>query len=251
MKTADRLGTQSLFNRGRRVRGGFTLIELLVVIAIIAILAAILFPVFAQARDKAREATCLSNNKQIGLAVQMYLQDYDNTYPAQKADGIYVFAAQGKDQGQNYYDELAPYIKNGLVWICPSDKLNPTNEKPARLAPPSQGYHMNGNLISATGLTEAAVAAPSNCQLMRESGWGYVWLRSWLRPFPKDCDAIVDVNGKSFLSGLHRNGFTFLMADTHAKWFSDSNSLNLSQFPEDTGRSTKALHPKSAYCPKG
>ena len=230
-------------------RRGFTLIELLVVIAIIAILAAILFPVFAQAREKAREATCLSNNKQIGLAVQMYMQDYDNTYPAQKADGIFVFAAKGKDQGQNYYDELAPYIKNGQVWICPSDKLNP-NDKNARLTPPSQGYHMNGNLISATGLAEAAVAAPSNCQLMREAGWGYVWLQSWLRPFPKDCDAIVDVNGKSYLSGLHRNGFVFLMADTHARWFSDSASLELSQFPEDTGRSTKALHPKAQYCPK-
>ena len=67
---------------------GFTLIELLVVIAIIAILAAILFPVFAQAREKARAARCLSNNKQIGIAVQMYLQDYDNSYPAQKADGV-------------------------------------------------------------------------------------------------------------------------------------------------------------------
>src|SRR5438552_2209807 len=162
----------------RRERAGFTLIELLVVIAIIAILAAILFPVFAQAREKAREATCLSNNKQIGLAVQMYMQDYDNTYPAQKADGVFVFAAKNKDQGQNYYDELAPYIKNGQVWICPSDKLNP-NDKNARLAPPSLGYHMNGNLISATGLTEAAVAAPSNCQPMREAGRGYVWLQSW------------------------------------------------------------------------
>ena len=63
-------------------RRGFTLIELLVVIAIIAILAAILFPVFAQARDKARQAACQSNLKQLGNAVSMYLQDYDETYPA-------------------------------------------------------------------------------------------------------------------------------------------------------------------------
>src|SRR4029077_2359720 len=96
-------------------RSPFALIELLVVIAIIAILAAILFPVFAQAREKARGATCLSNKKQMGVAVAMYLQDYDSTYPAQHADGVYVFAAAGKDQGQNYYDELAPYIKNGMV----------------------------------------------------------------------------------------------------------------------------------------
>src|SRR6266699_2776893 len=64
-----------------RKRTGFTLIELLVVIAIIAILAAILFPVFAQAREKARQATCLSNFKQIGLGVMMYVQDWDETYP--------------------------------------------------------------------------------------------------------------------------------------------------------------------------
>src|SRR5438067_179265 len=65
----------------RTARRGFTLIELLVVIAIIAILAAILFPVFAQAREKARQAGCTSNLKQISLATMMYLQDYDETYP--------------------------------------------------------------------------------------------------------------------------------------------------------------------------
>jgi prepilin-type N-terminal cleavage/methylation domain-containing protein len=83
MKTAGpgTLRVRRLSIQTWRAPKGFTLIELLVVIAIIAILAAILFPVFAQARDKARAASCLSNNKQIGLAVAMYLQDYDNTYP--------------------------------------------------------------------------------------------------------------------------------------------------------------------------
>jgi prepilin-type N-terminal cleavage/methylation domain-containing protein len=65
----------------RKSNKGFTLIELLVVIAIIAILAAILFPVFAQAREKARQTSCLSNCKQIGLSLQMYAQDYDETLP--------------------------------------------------------------------------------------------------------------------------------------------------------------------------
>ena len=69
----------------RRQKGGFTLIELLVVIAIIAILAAILFPVFAQAREKARASSCLSNQKQIALAHSMYAQDYDETYPLAQA----------------------------------------------------------------------------------------------------------------------------------------------------------------------
>src|SRR5579872_7481927 len=82
-------------------RSGFTLIELLVVIAIIAILAAILFPVFAQAREKARAITCLSNLKQIGLACTMYTQDYDETLP-------FAWSAQG-----GWYNLLQPYIKNG------------------------------------------------------------------------------------------------------------------------------------------
>jgi prepilin-type N-terminal cleavage/methylation domain-containing protein/prepilin-type processing-associated H-X9-DG protein len=230
-------------------RTGFTLIELLVVIAIIAILAAILFPVFAQARDKARASACLSNNKQIGLAVQMYLSDYDQTFPAQQRDGVYVFDAKGKFQGQNYYDELMPYCKNGWIWICPSNRPNIWDKVP-QLRPPSQGYHMNGNLITATGLAESAVVAPANCQLMREAGYGYVWHQSWLRPFPKDCDAIVDVNGRTYNSGFHMNGFNFLLADGHAKWYSDEASLQLAQFPEDTGRSTKALHPRAVNCPK-
>jgi prepilin-type N-terminal cleavage/methylation domain-containing protein/prepilin-type processing-associated H-X9-DG protein len=83
-------------------RGAFTLIELLVVIAIIAILAAILFPVFAQAREKARQTSCLSNIKQIALGTQMYLQDYDSVYP-QAVDGQYV----------QWYNMVLPYIKNG------------------------------------------------------------------------------------------------------------------------------------------
>jgi prepilin-type N-terminal cleavage/methylation domain-containing protein len=228
---------------------GFTLIELLVVIAIIAILAAILFPVFAQAREKARAATCLSNNKQVGLAVSMYMQDYDSTFPVEPKtpDGILTLAAGGKVP--TYYDELQPYTKSPQIWICPSDALNP-NDKLATMAPPSMGYHMNGNLITPTGLTEAAVAAPSNCMLMRESGGGYVWRFAYLRPYGGGCDGIVGWKGANGKNGPHMDGYNFLLADTHAKWFSDTQSLNLSQFPEDTGRSTKALHPKATSpCP--
>jgi prepilin-type N-terminal cleavage/methylation domain-containing protein len=129
----------SQFNPARR-SAGFTLIELLVVIAIIAILAAILFPVFAKAREKARGASCLSNVKQIGLAVSQYVQDYDETFPFNEYDN----AATAADNRQTWFritwrEMVMPYIKNGQeavtwgstnntpkvkaisgVWICPS-----------------------------------------------------------------------------------------------------------------------------------
>jgi prepilin-type N-terminal cleavage/methylation domain-containing protein/prepilin-type processing-associated H-X9-DG protein len=99
----------------RSNRPGFTLIELLVVIAIIAILAAILFPVFAQAREKARQSACLSNSKQIGLALQMYTQDYDEVVPNQWWDKNKCTEWDCTPAWQ-----LAPYIKNTQVWVCPS-----------------------------------------------------------------------------------------------------------------------------------
>jgi len=91
----------------------FTLIELLVVIAIIAILAAILFPVFARARENARKAACMSNLKQIGLAAMMYVQDYDEHYPIMD---IYPVL----NSGGRWYDLLQPYAKSRQVFACPT-----------------------------------------------------------------------------------------------------------------------------------
>ncbi|MHB1461542.1 MAG: DUF1559 family PulG-like putative transporter [Armatimonadota bacterium] len=112
-------------------RNAFTLIELLVVIAIIAILAAILFPVFAQAREKAKQASCLSNQKQIGLAVMMYAQDFDETYPMAY---YYINGANSANGYVQWTGLVDPYIKQKSsasgVWTCPSHTLHgfaPTN----------------------------------------------------------------------------------------------------------------------------
>jgi prepilin-type N-terminal cleavage/methylation domain-containing protein/prepilin-type processing-associated H-X9-DG protein len=117
-----------------RRRKGFTLIELLVVIAIIAILAAILFPVFARAREKARQASCSSNLKQLALGMLMYAQDYDDTHVMYRyASGRY-WSTEGPVDGWNYHSSygysnswptfIYPYVKNTQIFLCPSTRSN-------------------------------------------------------------------------------------------------------------------------------
>ena len=124
--------------------GAFPLIELLVVIAIIAILAAILFPVFAQAREKARAASCLSNMKQIGLAVLMYTQDYDEAYPMglDWTDGVLGSVES------NWIGKVNPYVKTYAIFGCPDDSMafrRATNTWAASI-----GVSYTGNALPAT-----------------------------------------------------------------------------------------------------
>ena len=165
-----------------RMRQAFTLIELLVVIAIIAILAAILFPVFAQAREQARSAACLSNFKQIGLSIHMYAQDFDEQFPMgtysgprnwevnpdvnpyapsnqcldmtnnlkgfDPGDGGPVFT--GCSYGGEFYRtlmtiQLGPYIKNKQIFYCPSDKYRKPTQ--ANISTGMQSYSWFPNWV--------------------------------------------------------------------------------------------------------
>jgi len=138
-------------------RRGFTLIELLVVIAIIAILAAILFPVFAQAREKARAIACLSNAKQIGLGISMYTQDNDEVLP---------IGGDGRPSNTpNRWDKLImPYVKNGMradgrgvagLFLCPSRPRYPRDPNDSR------GYGCNVNLMGWGNIANPNQAPPS------------------------------------------------------------------------------------------
>jgi prepilin-type N-terminal cleavage/methylation domain-containing protein/prepilin-type processing-associated H-X9-DG protein len=153
---------------------GFTLIELLVVIAIIAILAAILFPVFAQARDKARQAACLSNTKQISLGITMYAQDYDEIMP--------VLGVNAQNRGRWQF-QIFPYVKNVDVFTCPSIPANKWVPPPAGALGTSDrgGYgwslalaqdtatNSNGNL--AAGYALAKIAKPSETIIVGDTGF--------------------------------------------------------------------------------
>jgi prepilin-type N-terminal cleavage/methylation domain-containing protein/prepilin-type processing-associated H-X9-DG protein len=153
-----------------RKRFGFTLIELLVVIAIIAILAAILFPVFAQAREKARAITCLSNMKEIGLATMMYVQDYDEQFP----DGQ---SAYGGVHPVGWAGQLYPYIKSIGILKCPDDSSAGVVSYAYNNSIGSDGIYgpkdSNGNYLPGPAEPDSALIEPDATVVFFEIGNNY------------------------------------------------------------------------------
>jgi len=216
----------------------FTLIELLVVIAIIAILAAILFPVFARARENARRASCQSNLKQFGLAIEQYKQDYDGIYPyARKAGG---------SAGSWYSNYLEPYVKSWQMIYCPSAPA-PSAPPPATPEPGTWpihysyniafGYILDGATSTATycgqvhpfrtGIRESAVTEPATSIVVVDAALS----RWYFRSTGIAETALVETHynamwpsvlGTALVPGLekslHFDGVNSLYADGHVKW---------------------------------
>jgi prepilin-type N-terminal cleavage/methylation domain-containing protein/prepilin-type processing-associated H-X9-DG protein len=197
---------------------GFTLIELLVVIAIIAILAAILFPVFAQARSKARQISCLSNERQIGMAFLQYFQDNDEQFPHVRGEVTWV-------------ETMQPYLKNRQILRCPADdSINWTQPLPGKTRVRMTSYTLNGYLAPGVSKPEqggnfpflASIVRPASVIFLAESARNFdenyfhahIWdppasTKHWLPAL----NLPDDVNTKA-----HSEGFNTTYLDGHAKW---------------------------------
>lgn len=198
---------RSLFSRRR----AFTLIELLVVIAIIAILAAILFPVFARARDAARTSACTSNLKQIVTGLNMYTQDYDELLP------LLNYTLGGVNYSIPYV--INPYIKNGQLWKCPNDST-PANTFDGTSGDQSVSYGFNNDFLNGQSL--AAVAKPAGTICYSDAG-NYDTCCPTVVPPPTPPNAAGATQGLRFRhTGIERIGCGFL--DGHVKMLTFSQS---------------------------
>lgn len=204
--------------RGRMRAHGFTLVELLVVIAVIAILAAILFPVFAQAREKARAVSCLSNERQIGLAYTMYATDYDGFLPL-----------TNHSVGSSWVEQCQPYIKNRQIYRCPSDSsVNWTAPVPPSRVLRKASYYFNSYMAGTErwGNT-AAIDKPASVIYLSESPVNqtddHYHPMCWDAPSDPDyqCDFGWDARKREPIEVAvqrHQEGANYGFIDGHVRW---------------------------------
>lgn len=223
--SADMRSSNSARAQFVRTRKAFTLIELLVVIAIIAILAAILFPVFARARENARRASCQSNLKQIGLGILQYSQDYD-----EKMIFTYIVLKDASGNFAGYYrwqNSIQPYTKSYQVVVCPSDSAPSTDTTTAGLLTTSYATNSVTQTDASTfvsapinnsyypSLSLAQYDDPSKTILIMDTS--AIEINTYLQT-----DWGNTVPADMVQSKRHLEGTNFLWADDHVKWLRDS-----------------------------
>lgn len=223
---------------------GFTLIELLVVIAIIAILAGILFPVYSRSREQARKTACLSNLKELGMALAMYAQDYDETFP------FWILPCYNDPNfprgGLHWTEEIFPYVRNADIFRCPSAAQD--WEYHANCYPGSVGRPQN-NISVSYGYNEvimenlkcngkpaaklSSLISPSETLLLADSWNDLVtpWAHTSTGLYPRVAFAngpgpaapsdytIIDLNLALETLSRHSGGANILFVDGHTKWF--------------------------------
>ncbi len=239
------------FGAERRNNRAFTLIELLVVIAILALLAAILFPVFSRARENARRSSCQSNLKQLGLGMMQYMQDFDEyfpcgLYPDEDADGLVKY------QGIGWAGQILPYVKSTQVYLCPSRQFNPAQQETSTLKNYSyvlnyglvrerlkypEGFGYNGfkylknlpalnapaktvmlyeNSPTRYQLVEGEAASPVGTARYYVSSYAYIPSNTVIEPFPTaSWTNTLDIEPMA----RHLDGSNYLAADGHVKWY--------------------------------
>jgi prepilin-type N-terminal cleavage/methylation domain-containing protein/prepilin-type processing-associated H-X9-DG protein len=252
--------------RRKTPRTGFTLIELLVVIAIIAILAAILFPVFARARENARRSSCQSNLKQMGLALLQYTQDYDESYPNGYFDsddptpppgGRWITLSTGKTRW--FWPQIIfPYHKSTQVFVCPSQGVSTWSAVPY-----VSHYGINTPVAPqspAATLNIAAIASPASLYMIFDSG-NYTLSGGEVKATAAGNTAYLpgtgDLVSSSFCtpandtlepdcrSGRHLGGVNIGYADGHVKW--SKTDVPLAEAKKYTGLTS--AHAISAWNP--
>ncbi len=230
--------------RFRNSADGFTLIELLVVIAIIAVLAAILFPVFAQAREKARQTACLSNCRQIGTALMMYTQDYDEKYPQEhrSTSNPVVEDSSAQLETEDYgspFDKILPYIAGKdsgktQLFVCPSDPdphgkaiTDSAGNCLSNAAPPPGplgSYILNAYYLFGATLAQIDTPAQSIYIMERRSDGNKttdfcdVHYHPWLSEIELPTGATDLVNPIAPAIKRHSGGSNYVYAEGHAKW---------------------------------
>jgi prepilin-type N-terminal cleavage/methylation domain-containing protein/prepilin-type processing-associated H-X9-DG protein len=215
-----------------RKQPGFTLIELLVVIAIIAILAAILFPVFARARENARKSTCQSNLKQMGSAFMMYYQDFDEEYP------LYRFDAPGKYSSKWYYwpEVVDPYMKNKNVIHCPSSPNKPGTGSAEFNTAYGYNYHIGQPTASSSHSSTERTAArerPADTLIACDSTCYIVWCpvaspNYYYGPGVEGTGSSLPSENARYqgVADWHSEGTNILYCDGHVKWLKINKNVD-------------------------